>query len=216
MIIGHIVKNVLEHYISITPTITIMAAVSQFAGQSLVAEAGGFEPQRASQFAILIPQVDDSGGTLVLSLADANIPEVAITTGSIKYFNETMKYAGSVTPFADQTIHFNDYIDRATLTILSQWMAQVINFQTGAIGWASDYKKTGSILLLPPSIENASAPGAVMSTPYGDRVWNLTGIFPKKLKHAETLSMSDDGAKPVMIELLLSVDRCYPSAMVGQ
>ena len=189
-----------------------MANVSQFAGQALLAQQGSYEAQRTSQFACVI-NMDGATDDLVLSLKSSSVPEVKITQGGIKYFIETMRYAGSVAPFDDQTLVYNDYIDRATLDILSGWMAKVWNPATGAIGWARDYKKTASIYLLPPSMPGGGV-GAVTATPYGNRVWNLHGVWPKGLK-IEQLDHESDGGKPNLITLTLSVDRAFPQALGG-
>ena len=188
-----------------------MAAVSQFAGDSLLHQGAGFEPQRKSNFALVIYGVGDTD-TLVLSIEDTSVPGVQITQGSIKYFNETMRYAGSVQPFDDQTIHYRDYIDRNTLDILSGWMDQVVNFRTGGIGWAKDYKRTADVFLLPPSMPNPGAPGAVFSSAYKNRKWHLEGVWPKSLK-TDDLDMKDDGTTPSHVTMALSVDRCHPVSM---
>jgi hypothetical protein len=190
-----------------------MAAVSQFAGDSLLHQGGGFEPQRKSNFALVINGIGDSADSLVLSVDNSNVPSIQIVDGKIKYFNETMKYAGSVAPFEDQTIQYRDFIDQNTFQLLSAWMQQVINFQTGAIGFAKDYKKTGDILLLPPSTPNPQAPGAVQDSPYNNRMWNLVGIWPKQLKH-DNVDAKDDGSSPMLITLVLSIDRAIPGFML--
>jgi hypothetical protein len=187
-----------------------MSAVSNFAGSSLLHQGGNYEPQRKSNFAVVIYGLADTD-TLVLSLAKATIPDVQIVEGKIKYFNETMKYAGSVSPFPDGELSFTDYIDRSTLTTLSKWMKQVWNPATGAIGWASTYKKTGDIMLLPPGMPG-NTPGAVSSTAYNQRVWRLGGVWIKGLKY-DPLDHSDDGSTPAMVNVTLCVDRCIPAFM---
>jgi hypothetical protein len=188
-----------------------MAASSQFAGSSLLHQSGAYEPQRKSNYAAVFMGVG-STDSLVLSLKSTNVPSIQIAQGGIKYFNETMRYAGSVTPFEDQTIAFIDYIDRSVFQDLCTWMKQVWNPATGGIGWAADYKKSGSIYLLPPSTENAAAPGAVQSVDYNQRTWQLFGCWPKSLKHDE-LDMSDDGTSPVLITMMISIDRAIPVFM---
>lgn len=193
-----------------------MSAVSQFAGTTLLHggnQSNPYEPQRRSNFALVIYGVGTDADTLILSCASTNIPEPTIREGQIKYFNETVKYAGSIAPFPDGTIKFNDYIDRVTLQSLSAWYQQVFNPATGAIGWAKDYKKTADILLLPPGMPDATAPGAVLSTLYQNRVWHITGAWPKVLKYDE-LDHADDGTKPAQIHLTIALDRCFPSFMV--
>lgn len=188
-----------------------MAAVSQFAGDTLLHAGGSFEPQRKSNFALVVYDVGDID-SLVLSLKSTNVPEVSMAQGGIKFFNETMRYAGSVSPFADGNLMYNDYIDRKTLAALSAWMKQVWNPANGAIGWARDYKKTADIMLLPPGMPG-NVPGAVFSNPYQGRVWHLEGVWPKTLK-SDDLDHSDEGTSPSLINLVLSVDRSVPGFML--
>ena len=189
-----------------------MANVSQFAGQALLHQAGAYEPQRKSNYSIVIHGLDGADD-LVLSIKATSVPEMKMNVGKIKYFNETMKYAASVTEFADQTIVFNDYIDRNTLDILAAWYRKVWNPGTGGIGWATDYKLTADIYLLPPSMPGGGV-GAVTATPYGNRVWNLFGVWPSGLK-SEQMDHEDDGGKPNLLTMTLQVDRAYPLSMAS-
>jgi hypothetical protein len=183
--------------------------LSSFSGNSLLAQGGGFQPQTKSSFAILVYGVGDQD-TLALSIKSTDIPAAAFVRGKVKFWNETMHYAASVQPFAEAQIAFNDYVDRATFQILSAWHAMVWNPATGAMGWARDYKKTADINLLPSGMPGAAA---VTSAPYNNRVWHMTGVFPLSLKH-ETFDMNDDGSSPILINLVLNVDRAYPAFMV--
>ncbi len=187
-----------------------MSAVSNFAGDALLHQSGNYEPQRKSNFAAVIYGVGDTD-TLVLSLASCNVPEITIVEGRIKYFNETMKFAGSIAPFPDGSMVFNDFIDRSTLQTLANWMKQVANFSTGGIGWARDYKKKGSIILLPPSMPGGGV-GAVTSSPYRNRVWDMHGVWIKTLKY-DDLSHDDDGSTPARITATFALDRCIPALM---
>ena len=126
-----------------------MSALSKFAGSVLLQAGGSYEPQRKSNFALIIE--GDGLDNLILQLKDVDIPAITLTQKGIKYFNETMHYAGSVTPFADLTVNYHDYIDRNGLALLSAWYKQGFDPKTGAIGWAKDYKKNGQLPFLEAS-----------------------------------------------------------------
>ena len=110
-----------------------MPTVSEFAGNVLLHQGGSFEPQRKSNYALVIYGLDDAD-TLVLSLKSASVPPPSVNVQGIKYFNETMKYAGSVTPFEDQSAVYHDYIDRQVIPTLAKWFKSVWCPETGSIG----------------------------------------------------------------------------------
>ena len=189
-----------------------MTTLSEFAGSVLLHQGGSFEPQRKSNYALVIYGLGDSE-TLVLSLKSATVPPPSINVQGIKYFNETMKYAGSVTPFADQTAVYHDYIDRQVIPVLSDWFKQVWCPDTGSIGWAKDYKRQADIFLLPPGMANASCAGTVDAQAFRNRVWRLDGVFPSSLDY-DDLDHDDEGTN-AMVTMTLSVDRAYPAQMVS-
>lgn len=189
-----------------------MSSVSSFAGNSLLHQGGGFEPQRKSNFALVISGLDETD-KLVLTTKSVKIPGVHMAQGGIKHFNETMHYAGSVQKFGPGSIVFRDFIDVDTGKILSKWYKQVICFKTGAIGWARDYKKQGDLYLLPPGMPAAACAGEVFPQEFQGRSWKLQGIWPMGLDYDE-LDHDDEGTVPAGITLEISVDRAYPTSMM--
>lgn len=190
--------------------------VSTFAGSSLLHQGGSYEPQRKANYAIVIAGVPGAD-KLTLFTKGLKVPSTAIAVGKIKHFNETMKYAGSVQPFENLTITFNDYIEVAggvsTLKLISDWYKQVICFKNGAIGYARDYKKQGDVLLLPPGIPNTSCPGAVTASVFKNRKFILQGVWPSKFDYEE-LDSEDTGEQPARFTLELTVDRAIPADMM--
>ena len=171
-----------------------MSLESSFAGQSLLHQGGGFEVARKSNFTAVFYGV---GGTdLILALRKISVPGIAIQRKGMKYFNETMHYAGSVTPFEQASIAFVEYVDRSVAQVLYAWQKMVWNPDTGGIGFASSYKKRGEVFLLDPSGNRTQSK------------WTLEGCFPQKFKLDE-LSNEDDGS-PVLINFEVSVDRALP------
>jgi hypothetical protein len=185
-----------------------MANISKFAGSALAHQGGGYQPQRKDNFAVLITGIQNVD-VVALSVSTFTIPELAIQQGKVKHFNETTFYAGSRKPTDSGVMTVVDYIDKDLLAILIQWKRQVYNPNTGAIGWAANYKKRGEVILLPPGT-NAAVPGAVNAQ--GNRKWILEGVWPMSLKYDE-LNMEDEGTTPAKISLNLSIDRCIPLGM---
>jgi hypothetical protein len=110
-------------------------------------------------------------------------------------------------PFEEQQLKFVDYLDRNLLKNLWDWWEEVWCPETGSIGRAGTYKKTGDIFLLPPGSSGGKCPGSVSHTD-SVRTWHLEGVFPIKLNY-DPAQHDDDGA-PILINLTLSVDRAYP------
>lgn len=190
-----------------------MPSVSKFAGNVLLHQGGSYEPQRKSNFALVIHDIEGSDD-LILQLKDVDVPATTITQKGIKFFNETMHYAGSVTPFTDLTVNYHDYIDRRGLTSLSKWFRSVWNPATGAIGWAKDYKKKGELLMLPPGIPG-KFPGDVSAPAggaYDKRKWVLDGIWIKAFK-PDAFDHENDGDN-TLLNVVISVDRGYPIDML--
>lgn len=186
-----------------------MAAISKFAGHVLLHAKGAYEPQRKSNFALIIHDVDNQD-ELVLVTKDVDLPPTALVQKGIKHFNETMHYAGSVQPFADLTVNFHDYIDRQGLQAISKWFNMGWSPETGAIGWARDYKKDGELLMLPPGLPG-QRPGAVTGE-YQNRKWKLEGLWIKQFK-PDSFDYDNDGDN-TLIQVVISVDRAYPVTMI--
>jgi hypothetical protein len=182
-----------------------MPVVSSFAGDSLLHQSGGFEPLRASNFSVVFYGVGDSD-LLVLSLRDTSVPAIKIAKKGLKYFNETMNYAGSVTQFESQTLTYIDYVDRNVLSVLDSWRKLVWCEETGSIGRAAAYKKQGDIYVLPPGMGGGGCPGAVNATD-GVRKWHLEGCWPESFGYE---TFNHDSEDLVKIKLSLSIDRAYP------
>lgn len=187
--------------------------VSQFSGNSLLHQGGSFEPQRKSNYAIVISGVPGLD-RLTLYTKSLKIPSASLTKGKVKHFNETMHYAGSVAPFEGVMAVFHDYLDiaggRHSLEMVSRWWKQTVCLKNGAIGFARDYKKQGEVFLLPPGMPNQACPGVVSAAPYKNRKFILQGAWISRFDYDE-LSMEDGGETPASFTLELSVDRAVPA-----
>lgn len=185
--------------------------ISQHAGQTLAHQGGSYEPQRKAHFAIVIAGLSDTE-KLVLSTQSLKIPTMKLSTQAIKYFNNSVHYAGALEPFQDGTVSFRDFVDVDVIGVLAKWFQQSYNPSTGGIGWARDYKKTAEIYLLPPSTPNAAAPGAVGLQPFGNRLYKMTGVWLSALEYPE-LDHTSAGDQ-VVVSATLTVDTAFPAAML--
>ena len=183
-----------------------MAIVSSFAGNSLLHQGGGFQPLLKPNFSVVFYGVGNID-LFVLSIRETNFPALAAVKKPFKYFNESMHYAGAMSPFESQTLKFVDYMDRDLLKQLWGWWEEVWCPETGSIGKASSYKKSGDIFLLPQGGSGGKCPGTVSHTD-GVRTWHIEGAWPVKLNY-DGAQHENDG-DPILIDLELSVDRAYP------
>lgn len=183
-----------------------MGMISQFAGQTLLHQGGDFEPQRTNNFALVITGLSGAQN-LALFTKGVELPDVGVSVKGIGFFNETVKYAGRIKSFDNVSATFHDYLDVDTIGVLSAWYNQVVNFKNGAIGFASQYKKQGSVYLLPPSTPGQS-PGAVDIVPFNNRTWDLVGVWPSSLKIG---GLDNDGdGENNLVTMSLAVDRAIP------
>lgn len=131
----------------------------------IAAEGGSFEPQRKNNFTLVIP-VDDS--TLIQrSLDSFPLAKEANDEISINFGNEVRKVAGRATYESLQLV-LKDFVDQQVAQQLITWRRLVYDPNTGAIGLAKDYKKSGEVIMFGPDGET-------------ERTWELIGIWPSKL-----------------------------------
>jgi hypothetical protein len=93
-------------------------------------------------------------------------------------------------------IIFHDYVDSGVATILQKWSYSIYNPETGQMGLASAYKKSGLIKLYGP---NGSF----------DREYQLVGCFPSAFDMGEVDMMGED---MVRITMTLTYDKFIPGA----
>lgn len=154
--------------------------------QHIAPATGGFEPQRAYDFTIEIYGLA-GGEVLQLALHDAFFPAGNNDQIPIQYFAEERKVAGHI-KFADGQLKFVDYVDENVLGILYEWRKLVHDLETGAQGFASDYKKQASVVLLAPDGSRA-------------RVIRMEGVWPSEV-NADGLAYSDNDVLKVNINLV--------------
>lgn len=157
-------------------------------------QAGGFEPQRTYLWMVELYGIGNMK-SLTMSMADSFLPERSNDPIEIHFMAEVRKVAGHIT-FANGQLVLNDYVDQSTYSDLLAWQDKVVDVVTGQPGNASDYKKTGSIILL------SSGLGSQKS-----RIFNLVGAWPSNVSGERLSYDSNDRNK---VNLTLTYDKAIP------
>jgi hypothetical protein len=173
---------------------------------SHIAPGGGvvtFEPQRTFNWILLLSGAGlFSGGDAIdllrLSVVNVQLPRISTQVLTLRYMNENVKASGSAIVDAN-SITVRDFVDKNTFAMLNRWMEEVHNPVTGNIGYAANYKKQGSLLLVGPDGER-------------EREIILKGIWPNALQAAE-LSYESEGT--VNIQMSLQVDKYDFTPLMG-
>jgi hypothetical protein len=88
---------------------------------------------------------------LRVSLRTCGFPADTVELIEIPYANENRKVAGRVTR-DNITVVFNDWVNRSVYDTLKAWHQLVFDPETGAIGYAKDYKSTGTLINMGPDL----------------------------------------------------------------
>jgi hypothetical protein len=155
------------------------------------------EPLRSGTWRVEIDGLESSNRTdassVFLHVVSFDLPKTSVDAVEIHYMNERVKIAGTVN-YGDGTLDIIDTVNPDIAGILNEWFLQVYDPANGTVGFASDYKKIGSLYLY-------SSKGDLVQT------WNLEGIWPK---HSPTPSGALDytnSGEMIKINLELAVDR---------
>lgn len=154
--------------------------------QHIAPSSGGFEPQRAYDFFVELYNLDGSD-TIRLAVKDAFFPNGENGVIEINYFAENRKVAGKMT-FPNGTITCHDYADENIAGKLLAWRTLVHDVNTGAQGYATEYKKEASIVMVDVKGQR-------------ERVFNLKGVWPASVTGSQ-LSYDAQGALEVSINLV--------------
>ena len=156
----------------------------------LAPQGGGFEPQRVFNWVLVIPGLEDTD-LIRLSVEKVQMPGLSTAVMQMRYMNENVKVSGGASVGAN-SVTCRDFIDRPTFKVLNTWMEQVHDPKTGNIGYASDYKKQGTIQLV-------DTKGNVIKTVIAKGMW------PSNMSFSELNYETDSGQ--IKITLTLQVDK---------
>jgi hypothetical protein len=155
----------------------------------LASADGAYEPQRQFQWLFTIQGLEGQA-VLELALRSANIPNPTVEEIEIPYMNGNVYAPGRII-FSEETITFNDYLDKDVAGIIEAWHRQVANAETQKIGLSSEIKKEGTLTLFGPDFST-------------ERIWLLKGIWPRDVNYGD-LDMSSSDV--VQIEVTFRYDR---------
>lgn len=129
---------------------------------------------------------------ITLAVESIGIPSVSNDPIELAYGNTKVKVAGQAT-YDDVSLVVKDFIEADIELALTKWRAMVYNPENDSMGWASKYKKDGTITQYGPD-------GSCK------RKWKLIGVWPTNLDLGE---LNYDGGDKKTITMNLSVDRAY-------
>ncbi|MEI7590710.1 MAG: hypothetical protein WCJ49_05300 [Deltaproteobacteria bacterium] len=172
--------------------------------QHLAPQSGGFEPQRAFNWILILSALDTLSSTpetpmpagsvdmVRLAVEKVQFPRFGTQVIPLRYLNENRKVAGGAVVQAN-TITVRDFVDQDVFKALNAWMEVVHNTYNGSIGYAANYKSTGTLQLLDP-----------MGNVRGDGI-KCIGMWPSEFTATE-LDYESDVAL-VKVSLTLQVDK---------
>lgn len=133
-----------------------MATTIDMSARHLAPQGGGYEPQRAFNWVLILSALDtipnapaNSVDMVRLSVEKVQFPSFGTQVIQIRYMNENRKVAGGALVQGNQIV-VRDFVDQQVFNALNAWMLAVHNVSTGAIGYASEYKRTASLQLTDP------------------------------------------------------------------
>lgn len=100
--------------------------------------------RRPNNFKVTINGIGAEDTSLELIIQRAFLPKVSLNVIDLRHGNEAIKLAGTATWEGGQ-ITILDVLSKKELAVLLDWFKQTYDTETGAIGIASEYKKTGTI-----------------------------------------------------------------------
>lgn len=152
--------------------------------------AGGFEPQRSYNWILILPGLNDPE-LIRLSVEKVSLPSIGTAVIHLRYMNEDIKVSGGASVDAN-AFTVRDFVDRQTYSNLNAWMEEVHDPASGKIGYASTYKKQGTLQLVDPQ-------GEVK------RQVIAKGVWPSKISATDLDYTSDNGI--VKINMQIQVDK---------
>lgn len=152
-----------------------------------------YEPQRVNNCLIRFNLGGSDDDTLEFALSTFPLPKSANGIIEQRHVNEMRKFAGNPT-FEDLQVVYKDMVDVDIAKILQKWRYSVYNPETGQVGLASQYKKTGTITLFAPN-------GGFV------RTWKLIGAWPSNFDPGDADLSGED---TINISVTVTIDKAIP------
>lgn len=151
--------------------------------------------RKNNNFIVHIEDITDNGNSLDLVIQQAFLPQVSLSVLEFRHGNDAKKLAG-VASFQGGQITILDTLSRSEFDVLMDWFYQTYDQETGAIGLASEYKKTGYIT-------EFAADGRYQ------RRWTVNGMFISAVNLGE-LNASDGSMKEVQVTIEIDPSPMQP------
>lgn len=119
--------------------------------------------RRDNNFIVSIENVTGDGNSLQLVITKAFLPKVSLDVLNIRHGNDAIKLAG-VASWEGGTISFHDVLEESAFNTVMDWFKEIYDPETGKIGKASVYKKSGTI-------KEAAPDGTYV------RTWDVHGMW---------------------------------------
>ena len=155
-----------------------------------------YEPQRTNNFEVQITGFTGSktSETITLAVDSYSAPQINISVIEVPYGNNRIKFAGTPT-FENSSITLNDFIGQDVEKQLSNWQKEAYDYDTQAVGFATEYKKIGYLIEYDPK----------GGTP---RQWKLVGCWIANLNLGNYAQGTNEVRK---IECQLVYDYAIPA-----
>lgn len=153
---------------------------------------GKHEPQRLYdwQLQLTVP----GAGDIIWTVESAFLPTESNEVIELPYGNEVQFVAGKAR-VEPGNISIRDMCDVDMQKHVSEWRKKVHDFETGATGWATDYKTNGYLVLLDPTGSRKQ------------RKWKITGLWPQSVNFSEA-GLEYGNNDIVRIGVSIVFDRC--------
>jgi hypothetical protein len=138
-------------------------------------------------------EVDIDGIDVTLHAVTFEIAQITVEPAEIFHFNERAKIAGAVAP-QNATLEVLDVIDPDIASQLYDWYTTVYDPSTGVVGYASEYKRSGTCFLY-------DTKGNLQQS------WDMYGLWPTKMSQPSGALDYTANGEPVRINVEFACDR---------
>lgn len=154
------------------------------------AKSTTLEPKLKHRFLLRFDTVPGSTNTedFTFSCKSAKRPDVTFNDVEVHRLNEKFKFAGKP-EWGKMSTSYYDYINgtNSISDVLWRWGTKIYNPANGMMGFASEYKTNGTLVLIDPH-------GEIVQT------WALFGTFPSNLDYQD-VDVTDDSPLEIASEL---------------
>lgn len=137
-------------------------------------------------------QIEGTSEDITLMIQSVDLPSPSIEQITLPYGNTVAKVAGPLT-FDDSTVRIRDAVSKDIENQLLEWQKQVVDPETGEIGWVDEYKRTMLVTQYGPHGEH-------------ERTWKYEGVWPSKLSFG---GFDMGSADSKVVDMTLTYDRAF-------